>query len=155
MSKKLLLIASCALLLLASGCKKDPEKEPDTFAGSVARSVWTPADSEDLTSSMTAVVKVDLKAQFPDKAADFVLKDDDLLAAFIGETCLGVAQPQEGLFFLFVAAPATDTPSPVTLKYYSRHYSNLFVAADAFPFVNDSHLGTVASPFVPLFQESR
>ena len=98
-----------------------------------------------MTSSMTAVIKVDLAAQYPDKASDFVLDDNDLLAAFSGETCLGTATPQDGLFYLFVAGINND---PVTLRYYSAHYKNLFEAKDAFPFVNDNHLGTVAEPLI-------
>ena len=39
----------------------------------------------------------------------------------------------------------------VTLRYYSTHYKNLFVAADAFTFKNDDRLGTVAEPFIPIF----
>lgn len=71
--------------------------------------------------------------------------------AFAGETCLGIASPQDGLFFLFIGAPVTGNPSSVTIKYYSAHYKNLFEAKDAFPFVNDDHLGTVANPLAPTF----
>ena len=77
---------------------------------------------------MTAVVKVDLKAQYPEKASDWQLNDNDLLAAFNGETCLGVASPKEGLFFLYIAG----TEGAVTLRYYSAHYKNFFEAKDAF-----------------------
>ena len=76
---------------------------------------------------------------------------NDLLAAFSGETCLGVAQPQDGLFFLYIAAPVTGNPSSVTLRYYCAHYKNLFEAKDAFRFINDDHLGTIAEPFIPAF----
>jgi hypothetical protein len=100
---------------------------------------------------MTAVVKVDLKAQYPDKAADFVLDDNDILAAFSGETCLGTASPQDDLFYLFIAGPVTGNPSSITLRYFSAHYKNLFEAKDAFSFVNDDHLGTVAEPLIPPF----
>jgi len=141
-------ILLCALLLLAAGCKKE---EPETFVSNVSRPTWTAPEVTDMTSSMTAVIKVDLAAQYPDVAADFVLDDNDLIAAFSGETCLGVAQPQDGLFFLYIAAPVTGNPSSVTLRYYSAHYKNLFEAKDAFPFRNDDHLGTVAEPLIPAF----
>ena len=96
----------------------------------------------DLTSSMTAVVKVDLKAQYPNIAKDFVLDDTDLLAAFSGDICLGVTSPDEGLFYLYIGVPIGVTPSSVTLRYYSAHYKNLFEHKDAFPYLNDECLGT-------------
>ena len=151
--KKLMIIASCALLLLAAGCKE--KNQPESFVGKVERPTWTAPSDYDYTSSMTAVVKVDLKAQYPETASDFVLDDNDLIAAFSGETCLGVASPNDGLFFLYIAYPSSlqrgDGGRLVTLRYYSAHYKNLFEAKDAFPFVNDDHLGTIAEPLAPAF----
>ena len=140
-------ILLCALLLLAAGCKKDPKVEPETFVSNVSRPSWTAIAVPDMTSSMTAVVKVDLKAQYPEIAADWQLKDEDRLAAFISDNCVGVASPKEGLFFLYIAG----TEGAVTLRYYSAHYKNLFEAKDVFPFRNDDHLGTVAEPITPAF----
>ena len=143
-------ILLCALLLLAAGCKKE---DPETFVSDIVRPIWTVPSDYDVTSSMTAVVKVDLKAQYPDKAADFVLDDNDLLAAFSGETCLGTASPQDGLFFLYVAGvnEKMGNEQMVNLKYYSAHYKNLFQAKDTIPFRNETNLGTVAEPFIPHF----
>ena len=144
-----MIIASCGLLLLAAGCKE--QNKPESFAGNVAKPTWTVPADYDYTSSMTAVVKVELAAQYPDKGADFVLDSNDLLAAFSGETCLGIASPQDGLFYLYIAAPTANGNAAVTLRYYSAHYKNLFEAKDAFPFANDTQQGTVATPFVPMF----
>ena len=149
MEKYLYIFVFCSLLLFAAGCKD--KNAPESFNGNVARPTWTAPEVSDMSSSMTAVVKVDLKAQYPETAADFVLDNNDLLAAFSGETCLGTAQPQEGLFFLYIAAPVTGNPSSVTLRYYCAHYKNLFEAKDAFRFINDDHLGTIAEPFKPAF----
>ena len=156
MKTKIMIIISCTLLLFAAGCKKNKDKEPETFFSDIARPTWTTPDNYDITSSMTAVVKVDLKAQYPETAADFVPDANDLLAAFSGETCLGVAQPQDGFFYLYVASPTTDSDNSLTgeaglisLRYYSARYKNLFDAKDAFLFANDAHLGTVAEPFIP------
>ena len=147
MKKHLYIFVLCTLSLCTLvGCKKD---EPETFISDQARPVWTAPEAGDMTSSMTAVVKVDLKAQYPEKASDWQLNDNDLLAAFNGETCLGVASPKEGLFFLYIAG----TEGAVTLRYYSAHYKNFFEAKDAFTFANDAHLGTVAEPFVPTLVE--
>ena len=153
MKPQFLTLATCALLLLAAGCK--PKEEPidpqKALYGNVARPEWVAPEDYDYTSSMTAVIRVDLKAQYPDAAADFVLDDQDLLAAFIGDECCGVATPQDGLFYLYISSPVTDNPSPVTLRYWSAHYKNLFVASDAFPFVNDNNQGSYNTPFVPTF----
>ena len=148
--KHLYIFVLCTLSLCTLvGCKD--KNTPETFASDQPRPTWATLENYDYNSSMTAVVKVDLKAQYPDQAADFVIKDDDLLAAFSGETCLGTASPEEGLFYLYIAAPVTGNPSSVTLRYYSAHYKNLFEAANAFTFQNDAHLGTIAEPFVPTF----
>lgn len=150
MSKHLYIFVLCTWSLCTLvGCKT--KDEPETFISDKARPTWTAPEVSDMTSSMTAVVKVDLKAQYPDQAADFVLDSNDLIAAFSGETCLGVASPQDGLFFLYIASPVTGNPSSVTLRYYSAHYKNLFEAKDAFPYRNDDHLGTPDNPFIPAF----
>ena len=154
-NKLYILVLGTLLLSTITGCKKDTEKEPDTFIGNVSKPVWVAPADYDYSSSMTAVVKVDIAAQYPDKASDFVLKDGDLLAAFSGGTCLGVASPQTGVFYLYVADPASlsskEGAVKVSLRYYSAHYKNLFVAKDAFVFKNDDHLGSVADPFIPKF----
>ncbi len=54
---------------------------------------------------MIAVIQVDLKTQYPDIAADFVISDEDLLAAFVGEQCLGVIAPDQNVFFIYINQP--------------------------------------------------
>ena len=151
--KKYFIFALCSLsmvlLVLFSGCK-NKEQDPETFVSDKTRPVWTAPEKSDITSSMTAVVKVDLKAQYPSIAADFVLNENDLLGAFAEEQCLGIAQLQEGYFFIYINSPA-ESSSQVTLRYYSAFYKNLFEAKDAFPFKNDDILGTVAEPLIPAF----
>jgi hypothetical protein len=144
-----------AIAVFFAGCQKN---EPETFFSDKTRPSWTSPQKSDMSSSMTAVVKVDLKAQYPETAADWQPSVNDLLAAFSGETCLGVAQPQDGLFFLYIASSTSSSASDptsnseaVTLRYYSAHYKNLFEAKDAFYFHNDDRLGTVAAPIVPSF----
>ena len=158
MKNKLMIFASCVLLLCATGCKKDKNKKDDntpiaqeeTLVGKVSAPSWTASSDYDYNSSMTAIVKVNLAEQFPDKGADFELTDNDMLAAFIDGQCVGVSQPQDGLFFLFITEPVTTGSNrQVTLRYYSAHYKNLFKAADVFPFENDARQGTVKEPFVP------
>ena len=159
MKHQFLPLATCALLLLAAGCK--PKEEPvnpeqQNLSGNVARPEWVAPEDYDYTSSMTAVIRVDLKAQYPTPAAEWQLSDQDMLAAFIGDECLGVASPDDGYFYLYIASPTSNSDSGLTgeaglisLRYYSAHYKNLFVAKDAFPFVNDAQQGTYTAPFVP------
>ena len=157
--KKLYFICMLAVVALCfAGCKKDkndPEQQTqpqqtETLAGNVARPSWSVPTKYDYSSSMTAVIKMDLKAQYPDLAADFVLNANDMLAAFSGETCLGIAKYEEGLFFLYICGQ-TSNSAAVTLRYYSANYKNLFEAKDAFTFANDANLGTTAEPFKPAF----
>ena len=141
-------IILCSLLLLAAGCK--PKEEPvdpqKALYGNVARPEWVAPEDYDYTSSMTAVIRVDLKEQYPDAAKDFELKDDDLLAAFIGDECRGIATYDSGLFYLYIAGPGET----VTLRYWSAQYTNLF-AAEPISFVNDVQLGSTADPYKPHF----
>ena len=106
-----------------------------------------------MTSSMTAIVSVDLAAQYPDLAADWRRLDMDLLAAFSGETCLGITSWDEeaGAYMVYIGAPMTGNPSSITFRYYSAYYMNLFEAPNAFEYKNDTSKGTVAEPFVPQF----
>ena len=147
MRKQLYIFVLCTFALSAFfGCKE--KNKPESFLSDKARPTWTAPEKSDITSSMTAVVKVDLKAQYPSIAADFVLNENDLLGAFAEEQCLGVAQVQEGYFFIYINSPA-ESSSQVTLRYYSAFYKNLFEAKDAFPFKNDDILGTIADPYIP------
>ena len=136
----------CALLLLAAGCKKDPGTDPENpqknLNGDVARPTWTVQEDYDYTSSMTAVIKVE---KLNDQTVnDSVVNDSDLLAAFIGEECRGIATYDSGLFYLYIAGPG----EAVTLRYWSAHYKNLF-AAEPIPFVNDTQVGSTAEPYKP------
>ena len=137
-------IILCALLLLAAGCK--PKEEPvdpqKALYGNVARPTWTVSEDYDYSSSMTAVITIEtLNGQILN---DSIVNKDDLLAAFIGEECRGIATYDSGLFYLYVAGPGET----VTLQFWSAHYKNLF-AAEPIPFVNDTQLGSTAEPYKP------
>ena len=143
----------CALLLVA-GCTSE---EPDAISGDVATPTWADPTSYDMTASMTAIVDVNLSYSFPAQVANLknpLTKDGDLLAAFDGETCLGVAKLVDGLYFLYITAPVSGTESesaPVTLKYYSKDLKNIFVGTETITFRNDTQLGSIAEPYIPRF----
>ncbi len=115
--------------------------------GNVSRPTWTAPSEYNYTTSMTAIIKVDLSAQYPALASDFILKDQDIVAAFSDDKCLGIASQENKLFFLYV----TGTEGAVTIRNYSAFYSNIFEAKDAFEFKNDAQLGTIANPYKPAF----
>ena len=136
--KKIVTIISCGLLLLAAGCK--PKEEPvdpqKALYGNVARPTWTVSEDYDYTSSMTAVISMD----------SLVTSSEDVLAAFIGDECRGLATYDSGLFYLYIAGPGET----VTLRYWSAQYTNLFVT-EPISFVNDVQLGSTAEPYKPVF----
>ncbi len=165
--KKLMLIASCcAVLLLAAGCSNSNQpQDPATtapLAGAVEQPAWLSPKQYDMTTSMTAIVRIDLTQSFTagqlaavkDRLTDGqVAHEGDLLAAFSGENCLGVdtlSADREGLFFLFVTPTDTDA-ADIQLRYYSTQLKNIFVAASSFPFSNNGHLGSVAEPYTPIW----
>lgn len=155
MKTKTLILALCSMALIIAGCEKKTEPTPaGTLKGDVSQPTWTSPEKHDYTSSMTVIAKVDLKANFSELAKDWELKENDLLGAFIGETCCGVGVLKDGLYYLYVAVPSgeqlAENPQ-VTLRYYSNFYTNLFEQKDAFPFVNDDRKGTASTPFVPTF----
>lgn len=136
MKRHLLALLSCVLLLAVTGCK-DKNTTPQSLNGNEARPTWTAPDEYDYSSSMTAVIRVDLAAQYPTQAADFTIHEDDLLAAFAGNQCLGVTEPQDGLFYLFIAGPDTEEQTTdITLRYWSAEYTNLFVAENALSLIH-------------------
>ena len=153
-------LCSCSIvacILFATGCKEnnppDPGNNEPSLYGNVSRPAWTAPAEYDYTSSLTALISVDLTIQYPDSAQGHTIKDADMLGAFSGSKCLGVAVPDSasGMFFLYVASPSSEETQSVTLRYYSAQYKNLFEAKNAFVYKNDDHLGTPASPFKPTF----
>ena len=148
-----LYVVLCTLSLctfVACDKKNDPTPTPQEqdLYGNAARPTWTAPANPDPTASMTAVIEVQKLAGVT--VPDSCVGANDVLAAFSGETCLGIAKYEEGLFFLYITLPTANV-NTVTLRYWSAHYTNLFEAADAFPFVNDTQQGTADTPFIPAF----
>ena len=160
MKNMMSLVRNCNLLLLSilllsvAGCKKDvnepqpvpvpvPATEEQTIHGNQPRPSWVVTDESNLQSSMTAIIKVTtLNGQAID---DTMVGADDLLAAFIGENCVGIAEYKDGLFYLYLSAEE----GTVTLRYYSAYYTNLFEVKDAFVYRNNASIGTVSEPYCP------
>ena len=128
------LLLVCALAL--TGCEQDPFKTP----GKVEDPQWKVTVDNNLSASMTAVVKVSFS------------ESQGTLAAFIGDACCGVAEylADENLYFLYITPP-TENGGDVLLRFYSPELKRIFDANATVPFVNDTQLGTVATPFTPTF----
>ena len=148
MKNMMSLVRNCKLLLLSilllsvAGCKKGVN-EPQTIHGHQPRPSWVVTDESNLQSSVTATIKVTtLNGQAID---DTMVGADDLLAAFIGEECVGIAEYKDGLFYLYLSAEE----GTVTLRYYSAYYTNLFEVKDAFVYRNNASIGTVSEPYCP------
>jgi hypothetical protein len=107
------------------------------------------SEDYDMSSSMTVTTQVDLSLTYPAqvKSTKWTVSSDDLLAAFDGENCIGLAKATDGMFYLYVTAPKSG--SAVTLKYYSASLKNLFKADETLVYSNDAIIGSVAEPFAP------
>ena len=148
-------LALCALLLFAVSCKKDSKDEPSpapgtqSITGNVSTPSWAVSDDYDMTSSMTVIASVDLSLTYADQvqSTGWTVEEDDLLAAFDGNQCIGMAKPSEGLFYLYVTAPSNG--SEVTLKYYSAKLKSIFRSEQTLVYRNDGTEGTVANPYTP------
>ena len=134
-AKNFSMIMLCTALLFAAGCKDN--SDPYVNPGTVEDPQWKiTVDTTDMTTSMTAIVKV----AFTDKQGT--------LAAFMGDDCCAIADYIEGLYWLYIS-PAANVNAGVSLKFYSPDLKRIYVAKQTFPFVNDGQKGTVSAPYTP------
>ena len=123
------------LLIALTSCENsDPFVDP----GDTPDPHWTLTVENDMTSSMTVIVKV----SFAEQAGT--------LAAFIGNDCCGVATSEnyiDGRYNLFISPSAQG--EDVQLKFYSPNLKRIFEAKETFPFVNDGRLGSPSAPYTP------
>ncbi len=156
------------LLLFLVSCGKDGNSDVDTTPvrnipmGTVPTPEWAVASGYDYSSSMTAVVAVDLTCTYPDlTSAEWQVDTADRLGAFVGNECIGVTAPTDSLFFLYIVAPPqSGTPAScrqnksgadIRLWYYSARLHNLFLGDTVLHFENGGRIGSVAEPLRPLF----
>ena len=151
MKTKFMIVAACAAMLLATGCKDEKQNQPESIIGNTPKPTWVAPENYDLSSSMTAIVRIDLKSVYTDEqlaAVDYKRASDDLLAAFAGETCLGVGDWKEenNAYWLYIVAP--ENADEITLKHYSASLKHIFVT-ESIPYSNGANLGTVEKPYNP------
>lgn len=162
----LLAVALLTVLTVSfSGCQDNNNPQDltpfESLVGSVETPAWQSPEDYDMTASMTAIVRVDISQSFTARqlaevkkklGTDQVINEGDLLAAFSGETCLGVDTIKVGqtdLFFLFMAGSNDVTAKDIQLRYYSTLLKNILIANQSFAFSNDGHIGSVKEPYTP------
>lgn len=128
------------LTVFYAGCKdKNAEPvDPYTTPGNVENPNWQVTVENNLTSSMTFIVRV----SFTDQPGT--------LAAFMGSDCGGVAEcdTETGLYLLYIS-PATEQGGDVRLRFYSPLHKRIFEATETFPYRNDDTSTSVAEPYTP------
>ena len=154
-------VITLSFVLTSCKGKEQPVDPSDpknaAIAGNVAKPDWKGPSSYDLSSSMTIVAQVDLSPYYASQldTAKYTLSPEDLLAAFSGDECLGVAEKKDSLFFLYVCSPTAATDDQATLsltiRYYSASLRNVFRSINPIIYINDGQSGTVDNPHKPLF----
>ena len=134
------ILVLCSLFLVAlAGCKgKEQPVNPYVDPGTTENPDWALSGDNDMSASMTAIVKVSFT------------KSAGSLAAFIGNDCCGIANYNTdlGLYWLYIS-PAKEAEGNVQLRFYSPELKRIFVAASSFPFSNDAQLGSITEPYTP------
>lgn len=124
-----------AVLLIGAGCENSA---PVVNPGDTPNPNWVLTVENDMTSSMTAVVKV----SFAEK--------EGILAAFIGDDCCGVTSSEnyiDGRYNLYISPSAQG--EDVQLKFYSPDLKRIFVAKQTFKYTNNDRLGSPSNPYTP------
>ena len=146
-------IALCSLFLVGLMACKGKGDGPESLISDKEKPAWAAPAEFDMSSSMTATVKVDLSLTYPKhvKNASEAVAEDDLLAAFVGNVCVGVTDSVvDGLFFLYITPPTGDE-GDIKLRYYSSILKNTFISKETFLFQNDEQKGSYSKPYTPEF----
>lgn len=145
----------CLAVSLFTGCIDKPDDAPVIPSGHVATPDWEVSPDYDYSSSMTVIAEVDLTKSYNALTPnDWRVDTADLLAAFVGEECIGVTKPVDDLFFLYITSPS-QSDEEIQLRYYSVRLQNIFQASTGLHFQNGDRQGSVANPLAPLFVEMK
>lgn len=128
----------CSVFCILTGCKgKEEPVNPFVNPGTTENPNWVTGENN-MTASMTAIVKVSFA------------QNEGTLAAFMGDKCCGIAtyKADYGLYWLYIS-PATEAGGDVQLRFYSPDLKRIFVAKEVFPFHNDTQLGSITEPYTP------
>lgn len=95
---------------------------------------------EDYSMTMTAVVELPAHLQ-P------YTSEGDYLAAFAGETCRGVGEVVDGLYYVTIKG-TSDDDTGVYFQYYNGRNKYMYKSSNLFAFESDGVFGTVDEPEV-------
>ena len=134
----------------AAGTASAPEWTLD-MQGTDTLPTWNEPDKSIYPTSMTAVVRL---TPFLERYAT----EDDVMAAFIGDECRGVASRIEvdgkALYFVLVKA-ADDEAGNVEFRYYNTQTNTLYHSvAEEVPYEINKVYGTPDAPEYPDFEQS-
>lgn len=148
-------IVVATISLFASSCKNSGQ-DPEALVGEVSKPAWAVPENYDFSSSMTAIVRVDLTKTYKAeqlKELNYSIKDGDLLAAFCGNTCLGIGKykADKNAYWLYIAAPESGSGSQITIKHYSSVLKHIYTASETLPYNNGGNEGTPSEPYSPVW----
>ncbi|MCQ2975165.1 MAG: hypothetical protein MJ211_10215 [Bacteroidales bacterium] len=131
--KKVLIIIIVAIFCIGTSCKKDESYR--TFE----RPTWQ-TSYDGYSVSMTCVMTLD-------KKIIGYVDSTDILAAFIGEECRGIAEYTKDKFFLNIVGKPEEN-SLITFKYYSAKNKYLYQEENLHSFVANDVLGVSDEPYI-------
>lgn len=158
MSKKILQYSLLMFaLILATGCSHEEvggtenviQQKPNwTRYHYLVETAQTPdwkVDYTDFAQSMTATITLD------ESILD--VRNEDLIAAFVGEECVGVTNCDKRYnnsprFYLYINEPQQSSERLITLVYYNSKTRTLRYWPRFIDYATDKILGTVSKPLV-------
>lgn len=125
-------------------CRELFDFEPNESYGSLTQPAAPPFDeSAKYPEAMTATLFV-VGNQISGS------HDSDMLAAFVGDECRGVATPviDDGrpVYIMEIRGRKEET-ADIRFKYYSHLMSGIFTAKESFSFSDGNNIGTSSAPF--------
>ena len=131
--KKILIVLFFATFCLATSCKK--EESYRTFE----RPTWE-TTLDGYSVSMTCVMTLD-------RNIIGYVDSEDILAAFIGDECRGIAEYTKDKFFLNIVGSPEES-ALITFKYYSAKTKYLYQEEGLHSFASNGVLGVSDEPYV-------
>lgn len=118
---------------------------PVTVNAGSGSPAWVPMPNPQY--NMTVIGKIQISPGV------YSLNENDILGAFVGEDCRGVASPFPGLggiLFLTIGSNLQSGEN-ITFKIYLSSSDQVVDANESFPFQNSGEMGTMSDPFIFTF----
>ena len=102
---------------------------------------WNPVGNQQFNMSIISKLKID---------EEFSLNENDLIGAFVGNECRGVAHPHsslDGMLFLTVTSNV-QSGEIIDFKAYINDENAIYPISESIEFQNQSEIGLLDSPFI-------